>query len=40
VPADVREDLNIVLAEFVDDVLNTALHPEVVEEKSRLAPVG
>ncbi len=40
VPADVREDLNIVLAEFVDDVLNTALHPEAVEEKSRLAPVG
>jgi len=40
VPADVRQDLNIVLAEFVDDVLNTALHPEVVEEKSRLAPVG
>jgi len=40
VPADVRQDLNIVLAEFVDDVLNTALHPETVEEKSRLAPVG
>jgi ATP-dependent Lon protease len=40
VPADVRQDLNIVLAEFVDDVLNTALHPEAVEEKSRLAPVG
>jgi len=40
VPADVRQDLNIVLAEFVDDVLNTALHPRVVEEKSRLAPVG
>jgi ATP-dependent Lon protease len=40
VPPDVRQDLNLVLAEFVDDVLNTALHPEVVEEKSRLAPVG
>ena len=40
VPADVRQDLNIVLAEFVDDVLNTALHPETVEEKSRLTPVG
>ena len=40
VPADVRQDLNIVLAEFVDDVLNTALHPETVEEKSRLAPVS
>ena len=37
VPADVRQDLNIVLADLVDDVLNTALHPEVVEEKSRLA---
>ena len=40
VPDDVRQDLDIVLAEFVDDVLNTALHPEVVEEKSRLARVG
>jgi hypothetical protein len=40
ISADVRQDLNIVLAEFVDDVLNTALHPGVVEEKSRLARVG
>lgn len=40
VPADVRQDLNLVLAQFVDDVLNAALHPEVVEEKSRLASVG
>ena len=37
IPEDVRQDLNVVLAEFVDDVLNTALHPEAVEEKSRLA---
>jgi ATP-dependent Lon protease len=37
IPGDVRQDLDIVLAEFVDDVLNTALHPEAVEEKSRLA---
>ncbi len=39
IPEDVRQDLNIVLAESVDDVLNAALHPEVVEEKSRLARV-
>ncbi len=39
IPEDVRQDLNIVLAESVDDVLNTALHPEVVEETSRLARV-
>jgi ATP-dependent Lon protease len=40
IPADVRADLDIVLAEHVDDVLNAALHPETVEETSRLAAVG
>jgi ATP-dependent Lon protease len=40
IPEDVRQDLDFVLAEVVDDVLNATLHPEVVEEKSRLAPVG
>ena len=40
IPEDVRQDLEFVLAEVVDDVLNATLHPEVVEEKSRLASVG
>ena len=38
VPEDVRKDLTFVLAEHVDDVLNTALHPEVRKEPDRLAP--
>jgi ATP-dependent Lon protease len=40
IPEDVRQDLEFILAEVVDDVLNATLHPEVVEEKSRLASVG
>ncbi len=40
VPEDVRQDLNFVLAESVDDVLNATLHPEAIEEKSRLAAVS
>lgn len=38
VPEDVRAGLTFVLAEHVDDVLNTALHPEVRKETDRLAP--
>jgi ATP-dependent Lon protease len=38
VPEDVRADLTFVLADHVDDVLNTALHPEVRKEVDRLAP--
>jgi ATP-dependent Lon protease len=38
VPKDVREDLTIVLASHVDDVLNTALHAEPRPEEDRLAP--
>ncbi len=40
VPEDVRADLDIVLAEHVDDVLNAALHSQTVDETSRLAAVG
>jgi ATP-dependent Lon protease len=38
VPEDVRADLKFVLAEHVDDVLNTALHPERRKEPDRLSP--
>jgi ATP-dependent Lon protease len=37
VPAEMRETLEIVLVEHVDDVLNAALHAEKREEPSRLA---
>jgi len=37
VPAEIRETLEIVLVEHVDDVLNAALHAEKREEPSRLA---
>ncbi len=37
VPEDVRADLTVVLAEHVDDVLNTALHPEPRAETDRLS---
>jgi len=36
VPAEVRESLEFVLAEHVDDVLNTALHAQRREEVSKL----
>jgi len=39
VPAEIRESLEIVPVEHVDDVLNAALHPEKREEPSRLAVV-
>ena len=39
-PQDVREALKIVLAEYVDDVLNTALLPERRERRSRLVSVA
>jgi ATP-dependent Lon protease len=32
IPAEVRKDLTIILADTVDDVLNAALHPEPVKE--------
>ncbi|MGH2601052.1 MAG: endopeptidase La, partial [Dehalococcoidia bacterium] len=38
VPEDVRADLNFVLADHVDDVLNTALHAQPRPETDRLAP--
>jgi ATP-dependent Lon protease len=37
VPAEIRESLEIMPVEHVDDVLNAALHPEKREEPSRLA---
>jgi ATP-dependent Lon protease len=37
VPAEIRESLEIVLVEHVDEVLNAALHREKQEEPSRLA---
>jgi len=37
VSAEVRESLEFVLAEHVDDVLNAALHAERREELSKLA---
>lgn len=37
VPAEIRDSLEIVLVEHVDDVLNAALHAEKREEPSRLA---
>ena len=40
VPEDVRRDLEIILVEHVDEVLNAALHPEVREEKPKLAPLA
>jgi len=40
VPAEIRESLDIVLVEHVDDVLNAALHPERQEEPSKLAVVA
>ena len=36
---EVRQDIEFVLADHVDDVLNTALHPEKVEMKSKLTVV-
>jgi ATP-dependent Lon protease len=39
VPAEIRESLEIVLVEHVDEVLNAALHTEKQEEPSRLAVV-
>jgi ATP-dependent Lon protease len=36
---EVRQEIEFVLADHVDDVLNTALHPEKVELKSKLAVV-
>ncbi|MDI6857840.1 MAG: endopeptidase La [Dehalococcoidia bacterium] len=36
---DVRNEITFVLAEHADDVLNNALHPEQVEEQSRLTVV-
>jgi len=36
VPEEVRRDLEIVLVEHVDEVLNTALHPEQAAERLRL----
>ena len=38
VPEDVRNDLTVVLADHVDDVLNTALHAQPAAEQDRLAP--
>ena len=38
VPEDVRADLTVVLADHVDDVLNTALHAQPRAEVDRLAP--
>lgn len=40
VPDEVRRDLQIVFAEHVDDVLNAALHAEMLIEQPRLAAVG
>ncbi len=36
---EVRQDIEFVLADHVDDVLNTALHPEKVEMRSKLTAV-
>ena len=36
---EVRQEIEFVLADHVDDVLNAALHPEKVEMKSKLAVV-
>jgi len=36
---EVRQEIEFVLADHVDDVLNAALHPEKVETKSKLAMV-
>jgi ATP-dependent Lon protease len=36
---EVRQEIEFVLADHVDDVLNTALHPEKVELKSKLSVV-
>jgi ATP-dependent Lon protease len=36
---EVRQEIEFVLADHVDDVLNAALHPEKVEVKSKLAVV-
>jgi ATP-dependent Lon protease len=40
VPKEVREDLEIVLASHIDDVLNVTLHDEKREESSRLVATG
>ena len=37
---DVRQEIEFILAEHVDEVLNAALHPEKVEVGSRLAKVN
>jgi ATP-dependent Lon protease len=37
---DVRQEIEFILAEHVDEVLNAALHPEKVEVRSRLAKVN
>jgi ATP-dependent Lon protease len=36
---DVRSDINFILADHADEVLNNALHPERVEEESKLTVV-
>jgi ATP-dependent Lon protease len=38
VPPDVLDDLTVVLADHVDDVLNAALRPQPVAEEDHLAP--
>jgi ATP-dependent Lon protease len=38
VPDDVRRDLQVALVESVDQVLTTALHPEVASDEPRLEP--
>jgi ATP-dependent Lon protease len=40
VPDEVRRELEIVPVEHVDEVLNLALHPEVVEEEPKLEPAA
>ena len=40
VPADVRNDLSVVFASHVDDVLNTALHDRPRAEKVRIKPTA
>ena len=40
VPDEVRRELEIVFADYVDDVLRVALHPEVASESPKLAAVS
>jgi ATP-dependent Lon protease len=40
VPPEVRNDLEIITVEHVDEVLNAALHAEAEQEETKLEPAA